>query len=248
MSAIPSPDVRYGRPAARNGNEVSARIFLQPVAPPSILGLYGFAGATFIVAAHLAGWYGAADSNAYLWPFAAAFGGVAQFLAGMWAYRARDAVATAMHGMWGSFWIAFGLLNVLFVTHVLVEPKPVFSELGFWFIALAAITLMGSIAALLEGNVGVWAVLAALAGGSACAAVGFLDGSSGWTKVAGYVFVVSAGLAFYVASAMMFAAAAGRVILPLFRTAPGSNHPGEAFVVPMPIELPLAEPGVKHGQ
>jgi len=33
-------------------------------------------------------------------------------MAGMWAYRARDAVATAMHGMWGSFWIAYGILNV----------------------------------------------------------------------------------------------------------------------------------------
>jgi len=32
-------------------------------------------------------------------------------VAGMCAYRARDAVATAMHGMWGSFWIAYGILN-----------------------------------------------------------------------------------------------------------------------------------------
>src|SRR5919198_1326377 len=41
---------------ARDG--VTTRVVLQPVAAPSILGLYGFAGATFIVAANLAGWYG----------------------------------------------------------------------------------------------------------------------------------------------------------------------------------------------
>jgi hypothetical protein len=32
----------------------TARIFLQPITAPSILGLYGFAGATFMVAAHMA--------------------------------------------------------------------------------------------------------------------------------------------------------------------------------------------------
>jgi uncharacterized protein len=245
MSAIGAQQ-RFEGVTGRNGKDVAARVFLQPIAPPSILGLYGFAGATFIVAAHMAGWYGSASSNAYLWPFAAIFGGVAQFMAGMWGYRARDAVATAMHGMWGAFWVAFGLLNLLFSTHVLVEPKPKFSELGFWFIALGAITAMGALAVLFEGNLGVCAVLATLAGGCGCAAVAYLTGYAGWTKAAGYVFVVAAVLAFYVASAMMLASAAGRVILPLGKRASHSNVPGEPL--PSPIELAWAEPGVKHGQ
>jgi succinate-acetate transporter protein len=226
--------------------DVAARVFLQPIAPPSILGLYGFAGATFIIAAHMAGWYGTAGSNAYLWPFAAIFGGVAQFLAGMWGYRARDAVATAMHGMWGSFWIAFGILNLMFVTGALVEPAPKFPELGFWFIALGAITAMGALAVLLEGNFGVTLVLASLAAGCGCAAGGFVAGSEDWTKVAGYVFVVSAGFAFYVASAMMLAAAAGRIVLPMFKRETQMNHVGERL--PTPIGLAWSEPGVKHGQ
>src|SRR5690348_9899978 len=92
-----------------------ARIYLQPVAAPSILGLFGFAGATFMVAAHMAGWYTGTNTFLYLTPFAVMFGGLAQFLAGMWAFRARDGLATAMHGMWGSFWIAFGALNLMFV-------------------------------------------------------------------------------------------------------------------------------------
>jgi len=72
-------------------------------------GLFGFAGATFIVSAHLAGWFGDTNAPEYLFPFAAAFGGIAQFAAAMWAYIARDAVATAMHGTWGAFWIGFGV-------------------------------------------------------------------------------------------------------------------------------------------
>lgn len=81
-----------------------ARVYLQPIAPPSILGLYAFAGSTLTVAAGLAGWYGNSQT-ALFFPFAAAFGGVAQFAPGMWSYKARDTVATAMHGVWGSFGI-----------------------------------------------------------------------------------------------------------------------------------------------
>src|SRR5947207_15959178 len=135
------------------------RVFLQPIAPPSILGLFGFAAATFIVAANVAGWYGDhATTPLVLAPFAAVFGGIAQFLAGMWAYRARDALATAMHGMWGSFWIAYGILNVLGALHVLVLPADKFPELGFWFLTLAAITVAGFLASLAE-SAGLAAVL-----------------------------------------------------------------------------------------
>jgi succinate-acetate transporter protein len=120
------------------------RIFLQPIAAPSILGLYGFFGATFIVATYLAGWYGGTNVPYYLFPFAAFFGGLAQFLAGMWSYKARDGLATAMHGMWGSFWMAYGLLYFLAATGTVTLPTGPFVELGFWFIVLAAITWVGT--------------------------------------------------------------------------------------------------------
>src|SRR5437762_6158103 len=150
------------------GEFARPRFFLQPVAAPSVLGLFGFAGATFIVAANLAGWYGNTASPGYLFPFALTFGGIAQFMAGMWAYRARDAVATAMHGMWGSFWIAYGILNILLAAHVLTAPTPWYhdSAFGFWFFALAVITGSGALAALAE-NVGLFSVLATLSVGSA---------------------------------------------------------------------------------
>ena len=44
---------------------------------------------------------------------------LAQFMAGRWAYRARDSVATALHGTWGSFWFGSGLLRLPLATHVL---------------------------------------------------------------------------------------------------------------------------------
>jgi succinate-acetate transporter protein len=227
------------------GIDSRTRIVLRPIAAPSILGLFGFAGATFMVAAHLAGWYGNTQSGQYLFPFAAMFGGLAQFLAGMWAYRARDGVATAMHGMWGSFWLGYGILNLLAATGALKLPTGSFPELGFWFLVLAAITLAGAIAALFE-SLGLVGVLAPLATGSAFAAIHYLTGSSGWETAAGWVLLASSWIAFYVAFAMMLEGAAGKVILPLGKPMMAANKPGAR--VTHPVEWPLGEPGVRQGQ
>jgi succinate-acetate transporter protein len=248
MAAVQQREpTRVGYHTSGNGN-AAPRIFLQPIAAPSVLGLFGFAGATFIVAANLAGWYGNhTTSPLYLAPFAAVFGGVAQFLAGMWAYRARDALATAMHGMWGSFWIAYGILNVLLATHSLAAPKVWFHqpELGYWFFALALITGSGALASLAE-SLGLFAVLATLAVGSGIAAGAFLYGSEGWATVAGWVFVFSAGFAWYTATAMMLAATYGKTILPLGKYKREANVPGGHAM--HPIEIEWAEPGVRMGQ
>ncbi len=238
---------RIGYHTSGNG-QIAPRIFLQPIAAPSVLGLFGFAGATFIVAANLAGWYGNhTTSPLYLAPFAALFGGVAQFLAGMWAYRARDALATAMHGMWGSFWIAYGILNVLLATHALHAPAVWYHqpEVGYWFLALAIVTASGAIASLAE-SLGLFAVLSTLAAGSGLIAGAFIYGAQGWATVAGWVFVFSAGFAWYTASAMMLASTFGKTILPLGKYSREANLPGSHSM--HPIEIEWAEPGVRMGQ
>jgi succinate-acetate transporter protein len=223
------------------------RVFLQPIAAPSVLGLFGFAVATFMVAANVAGWYGNAATPLYVGPFAMAAGGVAQFTAAMWAYKARDALATAMHGIWGAFWLGYGLLQILTAAHVLVAPKLAYSsvDLGFWFFALAVVTASGALASLAE-SLGLFAVLSTLAAGSGILAGALIFGSHGWFTVAGWVLVFSAGFAWYTATAMMLAATTGRTILPLGKPKAAANIPGRA---PMrPIQLEWAEPGIKMGQ
>jgi succinate-acetate transporter protein len=221
---------------------------LQPFAAPSVLGLFGFASATFMVALHLTGVYGGTKTNGELWPFAAMFGGVAQFLAGMWAFRVRDVIATAMHGMWGAFWIAFGIFNVLVIAGKLPDhPAGSVSDPAFamWFWTLMAITAAGALAALAE-NVALFAVLATLTAGSLFFAIGLSAGSVGWVKVAGWTFVASAILAYYVATSIMLLAGAGKVVLPLGKPKKEANMPGGRPV--KPIQLEWAEPGVKKGQ
>ncbi len=224
-----------------NGNS-PARIYLQPIAAPSILGLYAFAGATLILASHVAGWWGDSQSTSYIWPFAAVFGGVAQFAAGMWAYKARDAIATAMHGMWGSFWVGWGILELLFATGTLTAPKGSFPAFGMWFVALAWITAMGAVAAAWE-NLALVAVLGTLALGSAFAAVAEFVGSAtgtGWAALAGWTFVISAVCAWYTASALMFEGVRGKPVLPVGMTKHAKEAPD--------IAVGAGEPGVQHGQ
>jgi succinate-acetate transporter protein len=221
-----------------------SRIVLQPVAAPSILGLYGFAGATFIVAAHLAKWYGGTETFLFLFPFAAFFGGLAQFLSGMWAYRARDGLATAMHGMWGAFWMGWGLLNFLFATGALKETNPDFPKaFGYWFIALGVITLVGAIAATAE-NMSLAAVLHTLWIACGLLAIGFLTSmdplNSPWTIISGWVFLLSALCAFYTATALMYEGIFGRTVLPVGPTQKAQQEP--------PIVAGEGEPGVAKGQ
>jgi succinate-acetate transporter protein len=221
------------------------RVFLQPIAAPSILGLFGFSAATFMVAANLAGWFGNASSGQYLFPFAGLFGGVAQFAAGMWAYKARDGLATAVHSMWGSFWMAFGLLELLGALHVLALPAAVFPAFAFWFIALAVITFFCFIAALGE-NLGISAVLLTLACGSALLALFYLTGVTGWKTAGGWVLLVSSWIACYTAGAMTIAATWGRTILPLGEYRKAANVPGRRPIDALQYEI--GEPGVKKGQ
>jgi succinate-acetate transporter protein len=102
-------DTARGAPTPVNGQDTEfwrshTQISLSPVAAPSILGLFGLAGATFMVAANLAGWYVNPGALLVLFPFALIFGGIAQFLAGMWGFRACGARSGSPSGSTCSWW------------------------------------------------------------------------------------------------------------------------------------------------
>jgi len=192
-----------------------------------------------MVAANMAHWYGSNESALYLFPFAAIFGGLAQFLAGMWSYKARDGVATAMHGMWGSFWMSYGILFLLVATGHLTVPGAKWDAIGYWFIVLAAITWVGMAAAGAE-NKALVTVLGFLAAGSTTSAIGYLTGAE-WLMIwSGYLFMISAVAAWYTASALMLAEAFGREMWPVGK----SRHVQEM----PPVTVGTGEPGVIKGQ
>lgn len=244
IGSVSLADVAITASSGQLAEGFPARIQLQPIAAPSILGYFGLAAAACVIGGHLAGWYGSGTAPEYLFPFVALFGGLAQFMAAMWAYRARDGVATAIHGAWGSFWLAYGTLFLL-VANGTLSATLVDQNYGFWFIPLAAITVVGMIAAFAD-NVTLAGLLAALTATSVCAAISLLVGDANWIKVSGWLFLLTALLAWYQASALMLEGAYRRVVLPLGRIGRGLNRPGSTAI--RPVEQQFGEPGIRIGQ
>lgn len=222
-----------------------SRIVLTPIAAPSVLGLFGFFAATIMVGSNLAGWWGTNSSSLEIFTFAAVFGGLAQLLAAMWSFRARDAAAVAVHGAWGSFWLAYGLQNLLVANGTLAPAGSHSVALSWWFIGLAAVTASVTLAVLAD-NLALFAVAGTLTAGSILAAIGYGSTASGVLTAAGYLFVISAACAWYAATAMMLASSFGRTILPLGTWNLKGNVPTRR---PMrPVEYADGMPGVRVGQ
>ncbi len=74
-----------------------SRVFLIPIAAPSITGLFGFMIGTVMLGAWQAGWYGSAVTPLIIWPSAMFASGIMQTVAAVASLRARDGIAIAIH-------------------------------------------------------------------------------------------------------------------------------------------------------
>jgi uncharacterized protein len=204
---------------------------------------------TMMVALIQAGWLGSWSDLGVVGLFAMTFGGIAQFAAGMWSHRAPDIVATLAHGMWGAFWLAFGLLQIFILAGKIPAPVPGAPNdaLGLWFFGLAYLAGIAAIAATTE-SLGIAAVLWTLGVGSGLSPAGwFLTGiGNGWLGAGSVLFVISAGLAAYMVLAMSLTAMTKRTILPTGHFKKDKNVPGRRPLEA--VELPWAELGIKQGQ
>lgn len=223
------------------------RIFLSPIAAPSIMGLFGFMIATLMVGAWQAGWYGDASTPLVLFPFALFAGGVLQSIAAIASFKARDGAAVAVHTAWGAFWMAWGLLELLVATHVLPSlafgtASPTFA---FWWIGLTLVTMWVALAALAESMM-IFVVAGTLTAGAALTAAGWWAGNIGVLQAGGWLFVISAAAAWLTAGAMVMENAFGRTIIPLGKWSKAANIPGGRATDP--IAYPAGMPGVRVGQ
>jgi succinate-acetate transporter protein len=230
----------------------TARIYLTPIAPPATLGLFGFFASTMVVSTWILGWWGTPKgSPPTMFEIAAMFGGLAQFAAGIWSFRARDQIGSALLTMWGTYWMAWGFLQGLGTAKVVTIPPLNVSQPGFavWFIPLALFTLWGAVAAVRE-TIPLFTVLATVGAGSAFVCGGLWSGSPTWTKVGAWLFVIGACAAWYTGAMVLLEYSWGRVILPLgvvprLMKLPGSaNRPGTRLSAP--VEYALGQPGTRH--
>lgn len=218
------------------------RIFLQPVAAASILGLLAFAGAMFVAGADYAGWIPGPQGYRFLGPFLAMFG-LAQFLAAMWSYRARDGLSTAFHGTWGVFWMALGLVNVLNAFGVggaVAGAQQSLPMLGYWYVVVTAISLVCALAALAT-NAAFLSTATITAASTGLMAIGMFAGSVATVDVGGYFFIIAAIAALYSGTAVLLEDTFGRAVLPVGEFKASRSQPED-------IAFGVGEPGVLHGQ
>jgi hypothetical protein len=224
-----------------------SRVVLTPIAAPSIMGLFGFAMATMMLGSFQAGWYGNALTPLVIWPLAMFAGGIMQSIAAIASLKARDGAAVAVHTAWGSFWVGWGILQLLVATHVMA-PIPLGASapsFAIWFVALAMVTFWGALGALAH-NMLVFVTLGVLTAGSIVTAIGFWVGNVGTLNAGGWLFVISAAAAWLAAGAMVLEHSFGRSILPVGKWSRRANVPGAK--VTDPIAYPAGMPGVKVGQ
>ena len=258
MATDPRYGTAHGAPARRTLEDLAvaedheawvarSRVFLTPIAAPSIMGLFGFMIGTVMLGAWQAGWYGTAATPLIIWPFAMFAGGIMQSIAAVASLRARDGIAVAVHTAWGSFWVGWGILQLLVATHVmppilLGASSPSFA---FWFIALALVTFWGTLGALAH-NMLLFFTLGVLTAASAVTAAGMWAGSLGTEYAGGWLFVISAAAAWLVAGSMVLEHSFGRTIVPLGKWSKRANIPGGKATDP--IAYPAGMPGVRVGQ
>jgi len=191
------------------------------LADPAPLGLAAFATTTFILSfinADLVGG-GTATAAGIVAGMAFAYGGIAQFAAGLWEFRNGNTFGATAFCSFGMFWLSFYLL--LHVTAGALPKTEAASAIGLYLWAWGIFTAYMFVASL-RTTAAVAAVLILLTatfiilgiGNSALA--GTTNVTNGTIKLGGWVGIVTAVVAWYASFAGVLNDTWGRTVLPVF--------------------------------
>jgi uncharacterized protein len=198
-----------------------------PVADPAPLGLAAFATTTFILSminANLVGG-GVATAAGIVAGMALAYGGIAQFIAGLWEFRNGNTFGATAFCSFGMFWVSFYLL--LHVTASALPKNEIFSAIGLYLWAWAIFTAYMTVASLRTTGA-VFAVFLLLTitfiflgiGNSALA--GTTSATNGTIKIGGWIGLATAVVAWYASFAGVLNDTWGKTVLPVFPLTRGS--------------------------
>ena len=194
--------------------EQQGRGFTPPVADPAALGLGGFALTTFAFSIANAGLV-PEDSLRFYIPLALFYGGLAQFVAGLFEFRNKNLFGATGFTSYGAFWIALGVFELFARQFALGAPGVRLAALGWFFVAWSIFTAIMWI-----GSWGVHAALGVtftllLATFILLALAVFGGPNEGLLHIAGYVGIVTAVAAWYIVAAEVINDTYGRAILPV---------------------------------
>lgn len=195
--------------------QTTTQVAAPATADPAPLGLMGFGVTTLVLSIGNSGLASSSVSAASALPLALAFGGFAQLLAGMWAFRAGNTFAATAFTAYGAFWLSF---YVLATGALGFTAKPAQYDVATYLLGWAIFTLIMTFATfrLTATLASLFTLLtltfAALSAGDF---LGKVDGAT-FHQIGGYLGIVTALNAFYVAAADVLKGVAGRDILPTF--------------------------------
>ncbi len=185
------------------------------VADPAPLGLGAFALTTFILSAHNA-LGGAMAPLLAFYGFAIFYGGLAQFMAGMYEFKNRNAFGATAFTTYGAFWM--GLAT--FVGLVLVEKVKggeVTLSLG-WILLAFAIFNTYMLFWSTRINMAVFLVFLTLEVTEILLFIGNFKAEAagtGLVSLGGWIGILTALVAWYTSAAILVNNMAGRLILPV---------------------------------
>jgi uncharacterized protein len=192
-------------------------------ADPGPLGLAAFAGTTFMLSLINAGLVGVQHvaPGGGLLPMVAAlalaYGGVAQFTAGLWEFRTGNTFGAVAFCSYGAFWISFYFIVQSAGKNV---PTVLFSGLGLYLWMWGIFTAYMFIASLrTTGAVALVFLLLAITffvlGIGNSALTGTHNVTNGTIKLGGYLGIITAIAAWYASFAAVVNSTFGRVLMPV---------------------------------
>jgi succinate-acetate transporter protein len=181
------------------------------LADPLPLGIGAFALTTLVLSVVNAGLLpGTVEPVVY--GLALAYGGIAQFAAGMWEFAKGNTFGATAFASYGGFWISFWWLTGH--TDLSAAGSDAAQGIGLYLVAWGIFTLYMTIAAL-RVNVAILIVLILLTITYFLLAVGDFTGATLWAHLGGYFGIATAAAAWYASFAGVTAFTFKRQILPV---------------------------------
>jgi uncharacterized protein len=188
------------------------------VADPTPLGLWGFATGTWVIGTVLAGVFPASALTATI-PVLVVFAGLAQFIAGLFAYRRASVLAATAFCSFGSFNLLTAALLAMQARGIVSTSGDPMVLQGFVLISFGFIAFALTLAAL-PTNAGIVITLGLLAVGYTLSGIPDLTGAvaNGTNLIralGGWFLVGSAFFAYYTGAALVVNSTWGRTVLPI---------------------------------
>jgi succinate-acetate transporter protein len=180
-------------------------------ADPGPLGLAGFAMTTFVLSMINTGLVSKASEPVVL-GLALAYGGIAQFAAGMWEFRTGNTFGAVAFTSFGAFWVSFWAFVTFFAAEV--PPEHAAAAVGLYLIAWGIFTTYMFVASL-RTTAAVAAVFLLLAITFFLLGIGEANESKGLVEVGGWTGIVTAAVAWYASFAAVVNSTFGRTVLPV---------------------------------